>query len=87
VVNTSRVVDEDMVQADAEPEIISVMPAGDWRAVVGGEELALAAFVALDDGRMHGVVVGDDGKIDLTDDVEDRKGFVRYEKTNREEEN
>jgi len=87
VVNTSRVTDEDMAYEDEPPEIISVMPAGDWRAVVGGEELALVAFVALDDGRMHGVVAGDDGRINLTEDVEKLPAFSGYVQTNNDKEN
>jgi hypothetical protein len=64
------VTEEDMQILDEPPEILSVMPAGDWRAVVGGEVVPLVAFVALDSGRMYGVVVGDDGKVDLEDAVD-----------------
>ena len=81
-VNTSRVVDEDMEVLDAEPEIIGVLPATGWHAVVGGEAVALIAFVAMDDASMYGVVVGDDGRIDLTEDVEKHPGFTGYKQAN-----
>jgi len=87
VVNTSRIVEEDLQYVDEPPEIISVLPAADWRAVVEDDELVvLVAFVALDDGRMHGVAVGEDGRIDLTDDVEKFPGFTGYIQTNPKEE-
>jgi hypothetical protein len=82
-VNTSRVVEEDLTYTDEEAEITTVMPAGDWKALVGDEVVALVAFVALDDGRMHGVVVGDDGRVDLTENnVETYAGFTGYKQAN-----
>jgi hypothetical protein len=86
-INTSRVTDEDMRYEDEEEEIISVVPAARWCAVVGGEVVALVAFVALDSGRMYGVVLGDDGRVDLVEgDAEAREGFARYEHINDTEE-
>jgi hypothetical protein len=80
-VNTSRVVEEDMTYLDEEPEILSVLPAGDWQAVVNGQHIPLIAFVAMDSGKMHGVVVGPDGRVDLTEDnVETYAGFSSYTK-------
>ncbi len=82
-VNTSRVVEEDMVYEDEAEEITTVMPAGDWKALVGGELVALVAFVALDSGRMYGVAVGEDGRVDLTEgNAEDILGFSGYRKVN-----
>ncbi len=69
-INTSRVTDEDMEILDEEPEIVSVVPATGWAAAVGEHLADLVAFVALDSGRMYGVVVGDDGKVDLEDAVD-----------------
>jgi hypothetical protein len=77
VVNTSRVTEEDLVYTDEDPEILAVLPATGWHAVVGGDTVALAAFVALDTGRMYGVAV--DGRIDLVEgDVEKDPGFSGY---------
>jgi hypothetical protein len=80
---TTRIYEEDMVYTDEDPEILSVMPAGDWRAVVEGEPVPLVAFVALDDGKLYGVVVGPRGRVDLTEDnAEDLAGFSGYRKVN-----
>ncbi len=77
--NTSAVVEEDLQYLDEEPEIIAVLPGGDWCAVIAGEAVPLVAFVALDTGRMYGVAVGSNGLIDLTDgNVENNPNFVRY---------
>jgi len=84
-VNTSRVVEEDLTYTDEPAEIVSVVPAAGWHAVIGGELVPLVAFVALDDGRMHGVVLGKDGRIDLNDDVEKHPGFSGYKANNDKE--
>jgi hypothetical protein len=82
------VVEEDLNYLDEEPEILAVLPATGWQAVVGGEAVGLVAFVALDDGRMHGVAVGDDGRVDLTNSVEQHPGFTGYKQaTNEPKEN
>lgn len=87
VVNTSRVTEEDMQILDEEPEIIAVVPGTGWYALIGGEPVSLVAFVALDDARMYGVVVGNGGRIDLTDDVEKHPAFSGYAQTNNDKEN
>jgi hypothetical protein len=84
-INTSRVVEEDLTYEDEEPEILAVLPAGCWCARVGDDVISLAAFVALDSGRMYGVKVGMDGRVDLVaGDVEKDPRFVRYEQANQE---
>jgi hypothetical protein len=80
--NTSRAVEEDLTYEDEEPEIISVLPATGWTAVIGEDAVPLVAFVGMDSGRMYGVVVGEDGRIALTESVEDSPGFTRYEQAN-----
>ena len=85
-INTSSILEEDMQYLDGAPEIISVLPATGWHAVVGGEAVALIAFVAMDDGRMHGVAVDEDGRVDLTEDVEKHPAFSGYVQTNHKEE-
>lgn len=87
VVNTSRIVEEELVYTDEEPEILSVMPGTGWHAVVEGEAVPLAGFVAMDSGRLYGVVVGEDGRVDLVEnDVEKQDGFRGYAQTNNHEE-
>jgi len=81
---TSRVTDEDMVYEDEGPEILAVLPATGWAAVVGGEVVPLVVFVALDDGRLYGVAVDNDGRIDLTENVSTYAGFTGYIQTNNE---
>jgi len=84
VVNTSFLLEPpQMVYADEEPEIISVLSATGWQAVIGDEAVPLVAFVALDDASMHGVAVGSNGLINLTTgNVEELDGFTGYEQTN-----
>jgi hypothetical protein len=84
---TTRIYDEDMAYEDEEPEILAVLPATGWAAAVGEELVALVAFVALDDGRMHGVAVGENGRIALTEDVEKLPAFSGYVQTNNDKEN
>jgi len=82
VTNTSRVVDEDMEVLDAEPEIISVLPATGWAAAVGEKLVALVVFVARDDGKLYGVAVGNDGRVDLEENIEDAADFNGYHQVN-----
>lgn len=88
VVNTSDVLEPpQLVYEDEEPEIVAVLPGGGYHAVVkgrGGERaVPLVAWVATDSGRMYGVSIGEDGRVDLVDgDIEKLDGFARYEQTN-----
>ncbi len=84
MVNTSRVVDEDMVYEDEEPEIIAVLPAAGWCAAVGEALVPLVAFVALDSAKLYGVAVGNDGKVDLEDNIEDAVDFNGYHQATNE---
>lgn len=87
VANTSRVLEEDLEYQDEEPEILAVLPADGWRAVVGDAGVPLVVWVARDDAKMYGVGVGEDGRIDLTGgNVEERSGFLRYEQANNDKE-
>jgi hypothetical protein len=81
--NTSAVVEEDLQYLDEEPEIIAVLPGGDWCAVIAGEAVPVVAFVALDDASVYGVAVGVDGLINLTTgNVEELDGFTGYKQAN-----
>ncbi len=85
--NTTRILEEpDLVYEDEEPEIAFVLPAGDWCALVDGGTRPLVAWVVLDNGAMYGVAMGDDGRVDANDNVEDLDGFIRYEKVVNEKE-
>ena len=92
-INTSAVVEENLEYIDEpeEPEILAVLPGGDYHAVLEQEDVQrtvpLVAWVAEDSGRMYGVALGEDGRVELLEgDVEKLDGFVRYEKTNNEKE-
>ncbi len=79
VVNTTAVVEENLVYEDAEPEIVQVLNAGGWTATFeDGHHEALVFWVVLDDETVHGVVLGSNGLIDLNADVESNPNFVRY---------
>ena len=89
-INTSRVVEEDHVYTDEPPEILAVLPANGWTALVGADAVPLVAFVAMDSGRMYGASIGDDSRVDLVEnDVEKLDGFAGYRQVNinHEEEN
>jgi hypothetical protein len=79
-INTSRVVEEDLNYTDEEVEVVHTTPALDWCVVVGGESVPLILFATLEDGRTYGVTLGSDGRIDVSDDVEDRPGFKGYQR-------
>ncbi len=51
-INTSRVVEEDLQYVDEEPEILAVLPANGWTAIVGDDLVRLVAFVGLDNASM-----------------------------------
>jgi hypothetical protein len=84
VINTSRVVEEDMQYLDEEPEILDVLPGAGWCArMTDGSAVPLVSFVSMETGKMYGVAVGEDGRIDLLhNSVEKNSGFVRYEQVN-----
>lgn len=86
VVNTSRILEEELTYEDEEPEILAVFSGTDWTAVVVDKRLTLVAFVALDDAKMYGVAVGEDGHIDLiAGSVEDLPVSVGYEQASTNE--
>jgi hypothetical protein len=81
VVNTSRILEEDLTYTDEEPEVAHVLPATDWYARIEGyAPVPLVCWVVLDNGDVYGVGVGDDGKVDLGENIEDRQGFTTYRK-------
>jgi hypothetical protein len=87
-VNTSRVMEEDLVYEDEAPEIIAVVSAAGWCTVLEAEGdirriVPLVAWVASDSGRMYGLALGETGRLEVIDnDVEKRDGFVGYEQAN-----
>jgi hypothetical protein len=83
-INTSRVVAEDLHYLDEEPEILAVLPGGDWCAVVDGDAIPLVAWVALDDASMHGVALDEGGRVNLSNNVETRPHFSGYKQNNHQ---
>jgi hypothetical protein len=82
-INTTAVLEPPlMAYEDESPEIISVLSAAGWQAVIADEAVPLVVWVALDTGRMHGVVVGVNGCIDLNADVEKHPHFTGYKQAN-----
>jgi len=85
-VNTSRVVEEDMVYEDEPAEIVHVLSGAGYAATFkDGHREDLVFWVVDDEGAVFGATLNDEGRADLAS-VADRAGFVRYEKTNKEEE-
>jgi hypothetical protein len=80
--NTSAVVEEDLVYVDEAPEIIAVLPATGWAALIGDEAVPMPMWVVLDDGTAYGVVVGADGLLDPLDNVEKHLHFTGYKQAN-----
>ncbi len=81
-INTTAVVEENLQYLDEEPEILAVVSAGDWCALIADEAVPMPVWVVLDDASMYGVVVGVDGCIDLNSDVEKHPYFSGYKKAN-----
>jgi hypothetical protein len=82
-VNTSSLLEPpDLVYEDEPAEILAVLPGGSWCALVGDEAVPMPLWVALDDGSVYGVILGEDGRIDLTDgNAEECSGFSGYVQT------
>jgi hypothetical protein len=81
VINTSRVVEEDLEYVDEGAGIEFVLPGGSWVAEFeGGRREPLVFWAVLDDGRAYGVVLGRDGKVNAHDDVSRQEDFKTYRK-------
>jgi len=84
VINTSRVVEEDLESLDSN-EVLHVIPGHPWVAVFeDGTEIPLVAWAITESDRGHGGVVvaaenGSGPRVDVSESVEDRPGFVGYE--------
>jgi hypothetical protein len=86
VVNTSRVVEEDMEYLDSD-EVLHVIPGHPWVATFkDGTELPLVAWAISESDKGHGVAVSysETGtpRLDVSESVAGLPGFVRYEKRN-----
>ncbi len=86
-INTSRVTEEDLTYLDEEAEIVHVLSARGYAATFeDGHREDLVFWVVNGEGEVFGATLNDDGRVDLVEgNVEDRKGFVRYERTNDKE--
>ena len=80
VINTSRVTEEDLQYID-EDDLAFVAPGTGWAVeFADGTVKPLILWGILESGSVHGVVVAADGRIDMSDNVEDAACFVRYAK-------
>jgi hypothetical protein len=78
-VNTTSLLEPpEMRYSDESPEIIAVVAGWNWCALVEGVAVPMPLWVALDDGSVYGVVLGEDGLVDLYNSVENNPNFVRY---------
>jgi len=84
-VNTSRVVEEDLVYEDEPAEVAHVLSARGYVAVFeGGRREDLVFWVVDDEGAVFGATLNDEGRAGHAS-VEDRAGFVMYERTSDKE--
>jgi len=86
VINTSDILEPPKLEYLDEPaEIVHVLSGAGYAATFeDGHREDLVFWVVGAEGEVFGATLSDDGKVDLAS-AEDRKGFVRYEKTSDEE--
>jgi hypothetical protein len=78
-VNTTSLLEPpEMRYSDESPEIIAVVAGGNWCALVEGVAVPMPLWVALDDGSVYGVVIGEDGLLDPQVSVETHPHFSGY---------
>lgn len=84
VVNTSDILEPPQMQyVDEPPAVEQVLNAAGWAAIFeDGHREDLIFWCVLDDASVHGVVLGRDGLIDLTENAEDLDGFQKYGQAN-----
>lgn len=85
-VNTSAILEPPaMDYLDEPPEITKVLNAGGWAAAFeDGHQEELLFWCVLDDATVHGVVLDEDGLVNLAEgNVEARDGFRGYKQTKR----
>ncbi len=89
VVNTSRIVEEDLVYEDEEPTVVQILNADGWVATFeDGHQENLIFWCLLDDATVHGVVLGERCRVDLTEgNVEKDPGFAGYVQVSQHKEN
>ncbi len=87
VINTTRIFAEDLTYVDESPEVVQVLNAAGWAATFeDGHHEELLFWVALDDETIHGVLLGEDGLVDLAQgNAETRSGFSGYTQTKANE--
>jgi hypothetical protein len=83
-VNTSAAVEENLTYTDEPAEVVHVLSAVGYAATFeDGHREDLVFWVVDDEGEVFGVTLNDEGLADLAR-VEDRPGFARYERTDKE---
>ena len=83
VVNTSRVVEEDLIYTDSDPEVIGTAAGDGWHCVYELQErlraIPVLCWSQLDNDEMHPVIAPRGGpKVDLTVDVSNDSRFRGY---------
>ena len=81
VINTTSVVEENLVNEDETPEPLFTVPGDGWAARIAGKTVPVVMFIVQDDGETYGVGVDEEtGRIDITKNLKDREGFETYVK-------
>ncbi len=84
-INTTAILEPPQMQyLDEPPEVVQVLNAAGWAATFeDGHHEGLLFWCLLDDETVHGVLLGEDGRINLSNNVETRSGFTGYTKQQR----
>jgi hypothetical protein len=84
-VNTSCIVEENLTYVDEPAEIVHVLSGAGYAATFeDGHREGLVFWVVDDEGAVFGATLSAKGRANLAS-VEDRAGFVKYEKINDKE--
>jgi hypothetical protein len=79
-INTTSLLEPPQLQyLDEPPEVVQVLNAAGWAATFeDGHHEELLFWCLLDDETVHGVALDEDGRINLSNNVENNQNFVRY---------
>ncbi len=87
-INTTDILEPPKMQyVDEPPEVVQVLAAPGWAATFeDGHHEELLFWCVLDDETVHGVLLGEDGLVDLAQgNAETRSGFSGYTPTKANE--
>ncbi len=86
-INTTDILEPPKMQyVDEPPEVVQVLAAPGWAATFeDGHHEELIFWCVLDDETVHGVVLGEDGLVDLAQgNAEKHPGFTGYKQNNHQ---